>query len=246
MSNEIKNISLTAHEDSVEVTVSLTNDNKKYTLEFSRNPSSNDESNEGGYPDDEITEDVDEENVPSPPIPEKQEDKEKLKSSEIMHEPNFEESVEFVLAHEGGYVNDPNDAGGETNWGISKRSYPDLDIKNLTREEAIEIYRRDFWEASRANQISHGEIAKKVFDFCVNMGERRGVRLLQQAINDVWALSISTDGRIGPQTLGAIDTAIERDGWRMLYIAYSHRAAMFYRNLNQPRFLRGWLRRAFS
>ena len=48
----------------------------------------------------------------------------------------FEEIIDNVLESEGGYVNDKDDPGGETNMGISKRAYPDLDIKNLTREEA--------------------------------------------------------------------------------------------------------------
>jgi len=50
-----------------------------------------------------------------------------------------------ILRHEGGYVNNPNDPGGETKYGISKRSYPNVDIKNLTPEQALEIYHRDFW-----------------------------------------------------------------------------------------------------
>ena len=62
--------------------------------------------------------------------------------------------IERLLSHEGGYVNDPRDPGGETQWGISKRSYPSVNIKALTREGAIEIYRRDFWERSRADDLS--------------------------------------------------------------------------------------------
>src|SRR5690606_2973445 len=58
----------------------------------------------------------------------------------------FLHAVEVVLEHEGGYVHDPHDPGGETKFGISKRQYPDLDIANLTREQAIEIYRRDWWD----------------------------------------------------------------------------------------------------
>ena len=50
--------------------------------------------------------------------------------------------IEKVLKHEGGYVNDPTDLGGETNFGITKRFYPDVDIKNLTKEQAVEIYKR--------------------------------------------------------------------------------------------------------
>lgn len=68
----------------------------------------------------------------------------------------FEEAVEFVLAYEGGYVNDPNDPGGETNFGISKRAYPNVDIKNLTREDVIDIYRRDYWDRCRCGELPSG------------------------------------------------------------------------------------------
>ena len=58
----------------------------------------------------------------------------------------FEEAFSRLMGHEGGYSNDPLDPGGETNWGISKRSYPNVDITNLTRAEAKVIYREDFWK----------------------------------------------------------------------------------------------------
>ena len=57
----------------------------------------------------------------------------------------FDKAMNFVGLMEGGYVNDPIDKGGETKYGISKRSYPNLDIKNLTKEQAREIYYKDFW-----------------------------------------------------------------------------------------------------
>ena len=56
---------------------------------------------------------------------------------------SFDEIIKHVLEHEGGYVNDPKDLGGETKYGITKRFYPDIDIKNLTIEEAKEIYKKD-------------------------------------------------------------------------------------------------------
>lgn len=59
---------------------------------------------------------------------------------------NFQKAVDFVLAREGGYSNDPDDPGGETNFGICKRSFPDVDIKALTRDEAISLYRKHYWE----------------------------------------------------------------------------------------------------
>ena len=57
----------------------------------------------------------------------------------------FDYALDFVLREEGGYTNNPNDPGGETNYGICKRNYPNLDIKGLTRAQAIAIYRRDYW-----------------------------------------------------------------------------------------------------
>jgi len=59
---------------------------------------------------------------------------------------NFDEIIEVVLHHEGGYVNDPKDPGGETNFGIAKRSHPDVDIKNLTKDGAKEIYKEHYWD----------------------------------------------------------------------------------------------------
>ncbi len=67
---------------------------------------------------------------------------------ETVMEENFEKAMTFIFKWEGGYVNDGNDPGGETNFGISKRAYPNLDIKNLTKDEAKQIYYRDYWEKS--------------------------------------------------------------------------------------------------
>ena len=58
----------------------------------------------------------------------------------------FDEIIQITLEHEGGYVHDPTDLGGETNFGIAKRFYPDVDIKNLTEDGAKEIYKRDYWD----------------------------------------------------------------------------------------------------
>ena len=66
---------------------------------------------------------------------------------------NFDDFIGRVLTHEGGYVLDPRDPGGETRWGISKRSYPHVDIKNLSRESAVGIYRRDFWDRVQGDKL---------------------------------------------------------------------------------------------
>jgi len=69
------------------------------------------------------------------------------------YSPDFNRVIDFVLGQEGGYVNDPNDPGGETKWGISKRWNPDLDIANLTRDDAIKVYWERYWLPSGAEEI---------------------------------------------------------------------------------------------
>ena len=102
--------------------------------------------------------------------------------------------VDHVLASEGGYVDHPNDPGGETNFGISKRSYPDLDIQNLTRDHAIEIYRLDYWLAYRCNQLPTWAAAF-LFDALVQHRPKTAVRFLQGAVG------VNADGVIGPITI---------------------------------------------
>jgi len=93
---------------------------------------------------------------------------------------NFETAVEFVLRYEGGYVNDPHDLGGETNYGISKRSNPSVDIKNLTREGAKEIYRIAYWNSSRAEVIpAYLQLAH--FDTAVNCGLHAAEEILKKS-----------------------------------------------------------------
>ena len=81
----------------------------------------------------------------------------------------FRDYIERVLSHEGGYVNDPRDPGGETRWGISKRSYPHVDIKRLTRDDAIAIYERDFWRRVQGDKLPR-QFAFQALDAAVNHG----------------------------------------------------------------------------
>lgn len=81
-----------------------------------------------------------------------------------------DKALEFVLKWEGGYVNDPDDAGGETKYGISKRAFPNLDIKNLTLEQAKEIYESQYWTRAGCPWLKSYELATVVFDTAVNCG----------------------------------------------------------------------------
>lgn len=91
-------------------------------------------------------------------------------------------AIEFVLRHEGGYSNDPNDPGGETNWGISKRSYPDRDIKNLTIDQAKDIYYNDYWLKNDC-EIREWPLDLILFDTAVNMGSKRAKVLQQESFD---------------------------------------------------------------
>lgn len=115
----------------------------------------------------------------------------------------FEIAVNRTLGHEGNYVNDPNDPGGETNWGISKRSYPQLDIRNLTREDAVAIYLRDFWEP--LDKTVPASVKFQLFDFAVNSGIGNAIRALQRACNVV------PDGHWGPISSAAAGYISESD-----------------------------------
>ena len=95
---------------------------------------------------------------------------------------NFRKSLAFVLKHKGGYVNNPADPGGETKWGISKRAYPNLDIKNLTPEQACDIYSHDYWDKAGCDALAY-PLCCVVFDSTVQHGVSRALGWLKQATN---------------------------------------------------------------
>lgn len=94
----------------------------------------------------------------------------------------FDRIMKIVFRHEGGYVNDPDDLGGETNFGITKRRYPNLDIKNLTKEEAKQIYYKDFWLPMKMERFKDNiNLALNVFDMAVNAGKQNAELCLTKA-----------------------------------------------------------------
>jgi lysozyme family protein len=95
---------------------------------------------------------------------------------------DLKESLKFTLKWEGGYVNDPEDPGGETKWGISKRAYPNEDIKNLSRERALEIYANDYWLKAGCDELPFPYNAV-VFDAAVNCGVTRAQAWLRKSEN---------------------------------------------------------------
>ena len=156
---------------------------------------------------------------------------------------HFQAALDVVLKHEGGYVNDPKDAGGETKFGISKRAHPGVDIKNLTRDGAAKIYKAQYWDAGKFGLLDNREIAIRAFDLAVNCGTGTAVKLLQRAYNLLQGqslFSLEVDGRLGAKTAAAINGFAHP---RALLMALKHLAAARYVSLKQPRFLTGWFNR---
>lgn len=145
----------------------------------------------------------------------------------------FYEFIERILGHEGGYVNHPDDPGGETQWGISKRSYPSVDIKKLQRVDAIEIYKKDFWERIHGDEMPKA-LAFQALDSAVNSGIARTVRWLQKAAG------VTPDGYWGPVTREAIKLKGEAD---MVLIFNGHRLEFMTQLDTWSIFGKGWARR---
>ena len=150
----------------------------------------------------------------------------------------FDEIIEMVLEHEGGYVNHSSDPGGETIYGISKRAYPDLDIKNLTVEQAKEIYRNDYWDRIKGEDLPSG-VACVVLDYCVNSGVSRASKALQSVCGIA-----NGDGIIGPASLNAVWVTVKNTSEEDVINAVTEQRQEFIRALKiYETFGKGWERR---
>lgn len=155
---------------------------------------------------------------------------------------NFERAIKLLFRYEGGYNFRPNDPGGETKYGISKKSYPALDIAQLSPEQASMIYQVDFWDPLNCDALPH-PVGLIIFDTAVNCGRDRAARWLQEEINGVlpepWQLEI--DGDIGPLTV----TAAKQCDPRQLAMLLLARRQLHYLGLRkqQPQHFAGWIGR---
>ncbi len=163
----------------------------------------------------------------------------------------FDRAVQFTLDHEGGYVDDPDDPGGETNFGISKRQYPDTDIRALTRNDAEQIYRRDYWLANGCDQMPP-LTAMAVFDWCVHSPAQTVIHALQKSVRRRPAHWLELDGLIGPRTLAAVGLfASSSQVDSALALGMVEKRLLFLARLIQRaperrlKYLRGWMKRCF-
>ena len=149
----------------------------------------------------------------------------------------FEMLVDIVLAHEGGLVTKEEavqrgDPGGETNFGISKRAHPDVDIANLTVDDAKGIYYIDYY-SHYMDEFYSARVALMLFDFGVNAGVSRATRFMQEVVGT------APDGKLGSKTLDAIN------GYdiRKLIRDYGVKLGIYYCEIGNETFLFGWFKR---
>lgn len=160
---------------------------------------------------------------------------------------NFERAFVELIGIEGGYVNDPTDRGGETKYGISKRSYPNLDIKNLSLQDAKEIYYRDFWQVNGLDNILKYEVAAELFDTGVNMGVSIASRFLQEALNLMNRngqnfQDLKVDGQIGPATISAYRKVDDRILLKVLNgLQFSRYVWICKERPDQEKYFNGWM-----
>jgi lysozyme family protein len=173
---------------------------------------------------------------------------------------DFQKALPILLQVEGGYVNDPDDPGKETNFGVTvdtarKYGYTG-DMKKLTKEKAEEIYRMGYWNTCRLDDFSGQKIAEFVFDCNVNHGGTMGAVFLQRSLNVlntdpkgrvVWPV-IAVDGKVGNLTLSALEIALKsRKNMEELILKTMNciRGAFFVeiaeRREKSKKFMYGWM-----
>jgi len=162
---------------------------------------------------------------------------------------NWDKSFDMVVAHEGGFTNDQRDKGnhlpdgreGCTMWGCTQAVWEKYvghevtqdDMKALKKEDVKPVYKRDYWDAVRGDDLPTG-VDYAVFDFAINAGPAAARKMIQRA------LGVNPDGAIGPATIKAIQDA---DGKELMQ-KFSDAKTAFYKSLdNFPVYGKGWLKR---
>jgi lysozyme family protein len=161
----------------------------------------------------------------------------------------FNEAFTHTIGFEGGYVNDPEDPGKQTKFGISKKSHPQVDIERLTLDGAKVIYKEQYWNPMFLDSILSRSLACKIFDICVNIGIQRTLIILSNAISfsrnkipqdSAYASRFSAEGVI--ESMKSVD---EQKLIRALCgEQYSYYKWVISRNPTLVKFYNGWIKRA--
>ena len=177
---------------------------------------------------------------------------------------DFEDAVDYVLKNEGGLVNNPQDPGGINNFGISLRFLRSVDVvalkkygifepinadtvRDLVRDQAKLIYKHEYWERARFEEISNQIVCNYIFDMCVNVGLVTGIKIVQRALcaKNLDQYCVRDDGILGNMTLAALNA----EKFNILPAIVAVRAE-YYRHLvdvnpRNKEFLNGWLNRCY-
>jgi lysozyme family protein len=176
-------------------------------------------------------------------------------------------AIKTIFKHEGRFVDDPNDPGGATDYGISLRflqslgdldhdGWPDgdinkdgecnsEDIKALSIDDAERLYKIHFWDKVGYERIHDQSIATKLFDLCVNVGIVGANKIAQRSVRSATGITLEDDGMMGFRTIAALNMCTPQ----LLLVAIKSEAAGYYRSLPKilkDQFLKGWLNRAYS
>lgn len=153
--------------------------------------------------------------------------------------------IPFIRKWEGGYANDPDDKGGCTMMGVTIATYRKYygkdktcaDLKKITDDEWLEIFKKGYWDCWKADEIKNQSIAQ----LCVDMGWGSGPKTAIKKVQA--ALGCKADGIVGPKTLAALNAypsvGVFRKLWSMRY-SWLHQIAQ---SGNNKKYLRGWLNR---
>lgn len=156
----------------------------------------------------------------------------------------FLKALKFTLQWEGGFVNDPDDPGGATNFGVTHRTYDAWRKKNgqktqsvqkIQTEEVEQIYFEEYWLNGKCDRLPD-DLAIAHFDWCVNHGVSGAIKHLQDVV------FAKMDGVFGPRTEQAIYASIHLNGEINLLRAYVARRKRWYDSGN-PKFRAGWMNR---
>lgn len=157
----------------------------------------------------------------------------------------FSDAMRFVMENEGGYSDDKDDAGGETNYGIASKYNGDVDVKKLSRAGAERLYKERYWDPYKADDLPH-KIGVKYFDVLVNAGPRDAGLVLQKAINRTWGdKKVGVDGIVGRRTVGA---AFDVDEEELIESMVEEQKNMYLDKIKKRptnlKYRKGWLSRA--
>ena len=152
---------------------------------------------------------------------------------------DFGIAIGKTLSYEGALVDDKNDPGGLTNFGIALNSHPELtadQIRSMTREQAIAIYQKSYWNPLY-DQLNDQRLANSLFDFGVNAGQHAAVQALQGVVFLTGGSAI--DGEFGPSTLAATNS-------KVIVAEYTVERLRYYAGLNKPNYLHSWFARTID